>query len=236
MDISSANLNQSTIAERNEKLYHIRFLYILLAIQLGFILLLTTIVLYQPSSLLGWFAGRWGWGLAFGLISLLLALLCYFLPVLKENPINWVLYSVFTLFFALFMVWLVTFDRTRIVYFVLWALFAVAVGLMLYFLMANFYISSLAEILLIAIAVGAVLFAFLAFSNISTFILGIALLVSMVAAFYISYQHRSMLRNSLWDLQKEDPVTGAVRIWLDGILGVFRVGDLFSKGFGRLTY
>lgn len=235
MDASGLTLNRSTIEERNSKLYYTRVLYLLLALQLGLVLLWAHWLSGHVSGAVGRILSHWGFTLAVGLICLLLILLCYFLSIVRRDPINWVIYVLFTILFALFVGSLAAKDRSGLVGFVLWVLFFVAIALFLYFLVAETYIPSLTEVLLIFGVAGLALLFFLATTDIEPWKLSLALVIAIAISFFISYQHRSMLRNSLWDLGREDPVTGAVRIWFDGLLGFCRIGELFTKGLGRFA-
>lgn len=235
MDSSGLTLNRSTIEERNSKLYHLRFLYLLLGLQIGLALLLGWYLRQHPSCAVTRFLGHWAVSLVLGILMLLIVLLCYFLSIVRREPINWLIYVLFTFLFAAFVGSLLAKDRSGLLWFVLWVLMLVALGLFLYFLVAEFYISSIGEILLIFGVAGLVLLFFLALTDVEPWKLAVGFLVACALAFFISYQHRSMVRNSLWDLGREDPVTGAVRVWFDALLGFCRIGELFTKGFGRFT-
>ena len=235
MDASGLTLNRSTIEERNSKLYYTRVLYLLLAVQLGLVLMWTHWLAKHANGTLGRVLSHWGLTLALGLVCLLLVLFCYFLSIVRRDPINWVIYVLFTALFTLFVGSLATRDSTGLMRFVLWVLFLVAIALFLYFLVAETYISSLNEVLLILGVAGLVLLSFLALTDVQPWKLALGLVIAVAVAFFISYQHRAMIRNSLWDLGREDPVTGAVRVWFDGLLGFCRIGELFTKGFGRFA-
>lgn len=236
MDSSGLTLNRSTIEERNTKLYHSRFLYLLLAIQIGLALLFSAWLEHNPTCKFAQFFTHWAVTLVCGLLCLLIALLCYFLSLVRREPINWIIYGLFTVLFTIFVGGLLARDQNSIIRFVLWVIFAVALALFFYFLIAENYISSIGEILLIFGCAALVLLFFLISTDIEPWKLALAFIIATAIAFFISYQHRSMLKNSLWDLGREDPVTGAVRVWLDSLLGFCRIGELFTKGFGRFDF
>lgn len=233
MDASGLTLNRSTIEERQTKIYYMRFLYLLLAIQIGIALLWAWWLKHHATGALGRFFSHWAVGLAAGLMCLLLILLCYFLSLVRREPINWAIYAIFTGLFAVLVGTLAVRDSSGVILFILWTLFFVSLTLFLYFLVADNYISSPTETLLIFGAAGLVLLGFLAFTDVAPWKLALGFLLAVVIAYFISYQHRSMIRNSLWDLGREDSVTGAVRVWFDGLLGFCRIGELFTKGLGR---
>lgn len=52
-------------------------------------------------------------------------------------------------------------------------------------------------------------------------------------ASFISYSVRKNLKWNLWEYKDEDPVSGAVRIWMEKIFGFLRVGELFGKTFKK---
>lgn len=235
MDSSGLTLNRSTFEERANKLYYLRFLYFLVALSLLFGLLVHYLASLWPGLHSFLLDSKWV-GIVAGLLCLCLILACYFVPLLARGPINWLVYALFTFFFAIFVAWVLVRDTSKLAHFIVWLLFLVTLAFGFFFLTASFYPSSLTSALLI-LGIGAmVLFAFLAFTQVEPWKLAVAFLVGTVFAFMISYQQRSMVRNALWDLDREEPVTGAVRIWLDGLLGLCRGAEMFSKGFGKLPF
>lgn len=57
-------------------------------------------------------------------------------------------------------------------------------------------------------------------------------LVVLMASF-ISYSIRKNLKWNLWEYDEEDPVSGAVRIWMEKCFGFIRIGELFGNMFKK---
>ena len=76
-----------------------------------------------------------------------------------------------------------------------------------------------------------VLVAFIVFTELSVFKLILLFVPVSVFGIYLAYDTRSSVRNSLFDTDTEDPVCGAVRIWVETVLVFCRLGELVGKMF-----
>ena len=78
-----------------------------------------------------------------------------------------------------------------------------------------------------------VLIGFICFSEISIFLLILVFVPIVVFGIYLAYDIRTSVRTSLFDSKEEDPVSGAVRIWIETVLVFCRFGELTGKMFKK---
>ena len=230
MENSALTVGKSTAMEREEKLLRLRFLYLLFAAQVGLAVLGATLALRGVVKLGG------------GKLALPAALLCvgvllviYFLPMVRSPPISWGLYATFALSFAVAAVGATLGDPDRLVYSWLWAVFGAAVVLAGFFLSAGSYPSTLASVLMVVGGAAPALLGCLVLGEAEPWQAALVFLAAAVFSFYISYQHRSAVRNSLWDFDRDEAVSGSVRLWLDGLLGLCRTAELFCRPLSALN-
>jgi len=233
MDISSSHLNTSTIQERKQGLRYQHILYQLVAIEMIVALIWTSFALYYWNKLGDPIRVWWYFGLVAGIIVLLLILLTFFVGAVRRFPINWVIYILFVLAFAHFACFLNTLDPSRLLYVVLWVLTGIICGFAIYSLCASSYIPII-ESFLIAFGVGiVVLIAFLVFTSYSVYLLILVAIATVIVGFWYGYGLRTATRLSNFDDSEDDPVTGAVRFWLDGALVGCRFFEMFGRSFGN---
>jgi len=231
MDISSSHLNASTHQERKQGLQYQRVLYVLVAVELIVALVWTSFALYWWPQLGSHILSWWEFGLVAGILVLLLILVAFFVPQVRRLPINWIIYILFTLAFAHFACFLNTLDISNLIYFALWILTAIICGFAVYSLCSSNYIP-IGESFLISFGVGTlVLMAFIVFANFSLYLLILVAVATVILGFYYAYGLRTATRFSNFDDSEEDPVTGAVRFWLDGALVGCRFFEMFGRSF-----
>ena len=231
MDISSSHLNASTIQERKQGLQYQKVLYVLVAIELIVALIWTSFSLYWwpqlGSQILNW----WEFGLVAGILVLLLILIAFFVSGIRQLPINWIIYGLFLLAFAHFICFLNTLDQSQLLYFSLWILTTIISGFALYSILSSSYIPII-ESFLISFGAGTlVLIAFIVFSSYSLYLVILVAVGSVILGFYYAYGLRTATRFSNFDDNEEDPVSGAVRFWLDGALVGCRFFEMFGQSF-----
>lgn len=236
MDISSSHLNHSTIQERKQGLYYQKTLYILVAIELIIALVWTSFSVYWWNQLGAEIIHWWPFGLAAGVLALILILLAFFLAFVRNFPINWVIYVLFTAAFAHFIAFLVCLDYSQLLYFALWTFTAIIVGFAVYSVASTSYIPII-ESFLIAFGVGTiVLVAFIVLTNHSLYLLILVAVAASIIGFYYAYGLRTATRFSNFDDYEEDPVSGAVRFWIDGALVGCRFFEMFGRAFKSRNY
>lgn len=134
MDQSSISNNQSTFEDRLHKISYLRALYGFFALELLIVLAWSTLVLYWDW--LGDFVETW-WGIAVvtGIISIALMFVALFVPAVRNTPVNFVIYLVFTLCFAYTIGYLCQIDwehGSQCVYYALCVLTAIAFAFFIY--------------------------------------------------------------------------------------------------------
>ena len=236
MDLSGYSVNKSTIEERQHNLRYIRLLYALLALELVIALVWTSFCLGYWDDLGKPIVHWWEFGIVAGVLVLILILVTFFVEAVRRFPINWVIYLIFTLAFAHLWAFLCCLDESRLLYYALWLLTAIAIGFALYAFCATFYMQSMESALVILGASGIVFMAWLAFTEISWFLLLLVYVAVAVFGFYLAFNLRLMVRHSVFDSEEEDPISGAVRVWIESALVFCRFGELGGRMFKRPVY
>ncbi len=231
MDISSSHLNTSTVQERKQGLQYQKTLYVLVAIELIIALIWSSFAVYWWAQLGSHIIDWWVFGLVAGVLALLLALVAFFVGAVRRFPINWIIYILFTAAFAHFIAFLVCIDLSQLLYFALWVLTAIVVGFAAYSLLSSSYIP-VVESFLIAFGAGViVLIPFIVFTNHSIYLLILVAVATALIGFYYAYGLRTATRFSNFDSHEDDPVSGAVRFWIDGALVGCRFFEMFGRSF-----
>jgi FtsH-binding integral membrane protein len=236
MDISSSHLNVSTLNERKQGVRYQKVIYALVAIELIVALVWTSFALYWWPQLGSHIQKWWEFGVVAGVLVLVLIVVTFFVEAVRRFPINWVIYILFVLAFAHFACFLNTLDPSRLLYFALWVLTTVIVAFAIYSFCASSYIPLL-ESFVLAFGIGTlVLIAFIVFSNHSIYLLIIVALGAVIIGFYYAYGLRTAVRFSNWETAEDDPVSGAVRFWIDGALVGCRFFEMFGHSIGSRNY
>lgn len=231
MDISGYSVNKSTLEERQRNLKYTRFLYILLAVELILALIWTSFCMHYWTKLGAPIVKWWVFGMIAGIIAGLLVLATFFVSAVRRFPINWAIYFLFTLAFAHFWAFLCCLDSSKLLYFALWLLTAIAVGFALYALTANYYMQATESALVVLGSSIPVFLAFLAFTEMDFFLLILVYIAVVIFGVYLALDLRTMLKHNLYDTNDEDAVAGAVRIWIESVLVFCRLGELFGSMF-----
>lgn len=233
MNTSGLSLNRSTLEQRKNNLSYIRTLYVLLAIELVLALIWSSFLLWWWDPVGDWIDRWWEFGLAAAIICIVLILATLFVDALKKIPVNWAIYGIFTLFFIYLCGYLSCADHTRLFYYALWLLTAIAIGLAIYANLNNYYMENVVTLLVVMGSAGMVLIGYLAFSDISVFKLLLIYVPIVVFGVYLAYDLRTTVRNTLFETMEEDPVSGAVRVWAETVLVFCRLGELLGRIFHK---
>ena len=236
MNISRSHLNISTLNEKRQGVNYQKVIYALVAIELIVALIWTSFALYWWPQLGAPIARWWEFGLAAGILGLLLILITFFVNAVRRFPINWVIYILFVLAFAHFACFLNTIDNSRLIYVALWVLTAIITAYAIYSFCTWSYIPLL-ESFFLAFGVGTlVLIVFLVFSDKSIYLLILVALAAVIVGFYYAYGLRTAVRFSNWETAEDDPVSGAVRFWIDGALVGCRLFEMYGHSVGSRDY
>jgi len=129
-----------------------------------------------------------------------------------------------------FVSYLCLVDKSRLVYYALWLLFAVAVGFAIYAWSTNTYMNTLFSLMVVAVSCLIVFVVFLIFSEVNFIGLLLVLLGILVFGFYLNYDVRKMVRAGLYEYSSDDAWTGAVRIWAESLMVFCRFVELLGRG------
>jgi len=229
MNVSNVSTGRVTFEERQRNLYFLKVLYTLVAITLLVTVIWTSFALAYYDPFGNGIQRYWEVAIATGALCLILLLVAFFVPAAQQIPISIVVYVLFTLCFMHFFSWLALVDPSRLVYYALWLLLAIAIAYAIYAWATSTYMNSLISILITGIAALLVFVAFLIFSNVSFLGLLLVLLGVMVYGFYMNYDIRKMVRGGIQDYSREDPWSGAVRIWLESVFVFCRFIELLGR-------
>ncbi len=128
----------------------------------------------------------------------------------------------------MFLAYLVCKDSSRLVYYGLWLLFAIAVGYCIYAWGCQTYMSTLFSLLVVSAACLVVFVGFLIFSEVEFVGMLLVLLGILVFGFYLNYDVRRMVRGGA--LEDDDAVCGSVRIWGESVMVFCRFVELLGRG------
>jgi len=228
MNLSNISNGKISFEERQKNMSFLRNLYTLFAIELLIAVIWTSFALSYYVEFGDGIKRWWEFAIASGVLCLLL-LLISFLQFARRFPINVVIYLLFTFSFMHFSSWLCLVDTTFLVYYALWLLLFVAIGFAIYAWSTNTYMNTMISILVIVASTLIVFIAFLIFSEIRFLGLLLVLLAVIIYGFYLNYDVRKMVRGGVYEYSREDPWTGAVRIWAEGLLVFVRFIELLGR-------
>lgn len=233
MDDTELSLNQSHYMEREKNLGYIRMLYILVLVEILAAILWASAGRYWENPFGNGIKKHWWVALITGIICIVLILLATFVKKVQKSPISIAIYGAFVLFFMYTVGYLAIVDESGLVYYALWVLFAIILAFALYSYFADYYLRSIESIVAVVLSALLVLFAFIMFSDIATWKLVLVTVPAVILGYYINTSLRTIVRNSLFDHDEEDPFNGAVRIWLEGCFVFCRMGELTGKQFAH---
>lgn len=233
MNISSiSNLNRSTFEERQSNMAYLRGLYSMFSLHL--IIAVLWCAWAKGSDKLGNFILSHPWlAIISGLIALIILLVCLFSAASRDSPLNAILYVLFTITFAYAVSYLVLKDKSGLVWFTLCVLTAIAIAFALYAVFSSNYLQSLTAILFIIGAGLLVVIIFTIFTDVSFLGMIFCALACIVFGFYLNYDIRKMVRGNLYHSMREDPVSGAVRVWGEVSLVFCRLVELIGGIFNK---
>lgn len=175
----------------------------------------------------------WIYGLVLGCVCALLILAVLFVDALRKQPVSWGVYIAFTICFALFCGYVVCADSTRLTYFTLWLLTVIALGLAIYAFCNDYYMDVFNTLIIVLTCALGVLIGFIICSDLDIFLMILITVPIVVFGVYLAYDMRTNVRSSLFDHEEEDPISGAVRIWIETVLVFCRFGELVGKMFTK---
>ena len=129
-----------------------------------------------------------------------------------------------------FVSYLCLVDDSGLLYFALWLMFVIALGFAIYSWSTNTYTGTLYSLMIVLMSSLLVFVGFLIFSEINFVGLLIVLLLVMVFGFYLNYDVRRMVKGGMYEYGNDDPFTGAVRIWAEGVMVFCRFVELLGRG------
>ena len=229
MNLSNISSGPINVEDRRKNVNFIRMLYTLFAIELLIALVWTSLALSYDNFGKG-IQRWWEFAIVTGVICLVLILVCLFVPAVRKSPVNIVVYAIFTICFMHFISYVCLEDKSRLVYYALWLLFAVAVGYAIYAWSTSTYMSTLFSLMVVSTACLLVFVGFLIFSDVNFIGLLLVLLAVLVFGFYLNYDVRRMVRGGLYEYGHDDPFTGAVRIWAESVMVFCRFVELLGRG------
>ena len=229
MNASNLSAGKVTFEERQRNLSFLRILYTLFAITLLVAVIWTSFALSYFDNFGFGILKYWQVAIATGVICLLCILLATFVPFAQRIPVSIAIYVIFTLCFMHFASWLCLVDRSRLVYYALWLLLAIGVAYAIYAWSTSTYMNTLISILITGVACLLVFVGFLIFSEVSFLGLLLVLLAVLIYGCYLNYDIRKVVRGGIQEYSREDPWSGAVRIWVESLFVFCR----FNEQLGR---
>ena len=229
MNISNISAGKVTFEERQRNLSFLKTLYTLFAIEILIAVIWTSFALGFFQEFGQGILTYWQVAIVTGCLCLVFILIAFLVPVAQRIPVSIVIYILFTLCFMHFASWLSLVDPSCLVYYSLWLLLSVALAYAIYAWATSTYMNTMISILITGIATLLVFVGFLIFSDVSFLGLLLVLLAVLVFGFYINYDIRKMVRGGIQDYSREDPWSGAVRIWLESVFVFCRFIELLGR-------
>lgn len=233
MNLSRHSHSKINWEEKKEHVGKLRMLYTLFAIQLIIVLVWASFAISYLDPFGNGIEKFWYIALITGILALIILLGVYFVPALRKAPLSMVMYALFTLFLMYTVGYLCVLDKSYLVYYAVWLLTAIAVGYAIYAWAAPSGMSSMIAMIVVLFSCLGVFLMFLIFTSVSFIGLSLILLVALIFGFYLHYDIRKMVRGGVNDYNVEDPWTGAVTIWGDGLLVFFRFFELLGRACCR---
>ena len=231
MEIAAPHLETSALQRRKQGLLYNRVLYFLVSLEMLVALIWTSFSLHYTKELAQNISQWWEFGVTAAVLVGLLVLITFFVPYTRSLPINWVLYFVFMFCFAHLICFINILDKSRMLYLVLWILTLVIHGFCIYYLCADDYIPVIESFCISFGLATAVLMAYIILTEHKLYLLILVAIGSATVGFYYAYGLRTATRFSVFDYSEEDPVSGAIRFWLDGALVSCRFFENVGKAF-----
>ena len=113
MDASIASLNRSTFEERQKNISYLRNLYFLFALQLIIAMIWSAWNYTWFPNWGAWIIRNWGVALAAGIFCALLFLFAFFSSASRQSSINWAVYFLFAIGFAIIWSYFMVRDWPR---------------------------------------------------------------------------------------------------------------------------
>ena len=167
------------------------------------------------------------------MLCLLLVLAVFFVKSLVRTPIAWGIYGLFVISLAAFLGWAVCADKTLLVYYGLWLLTAIASALALYAFCHDYYMDMFTTLIVVLGVALAVLVAFILCTDLEVFLLIVVTVPIVVFGCYLAFDMRTNVRSHIFDHDEENPVGGAVRIWMETVLVFCRFGEMVGNMFTK---
>ena len=124
-------------------------------------------------------------------------------------------------------------DNSGLVYFSLWLLTIIAIALAIYSFCHDYYMDTFTTLVLVLGSALGVLIGFIICCELDIFLMILITVPIVVFGVYLAYDMRTNVRSSLFDQEEEDPISGAVRIWIETVLVFCRFGELIGKMFTK---
>ncbi len=230
MNLSDYQTGDVTVENRRKHINFLRMLYTLFAIELLVALIWTSFAIAYYKDFGAGIVHWWEFAIVTGVLCLVLILVSFFIPAVRKTPINIAIYAIFTICFMHFISYVCLVDKSRLVYYALWLLFAIACGFAIYAWSISSYMDTMICIIIVFLSAFLVFLAFLVFSEVVFIGLLFVLLACVVFGFYMNYNVNKMVRTGFNEYAAEDPFTGAVRIWIESCLVVCRLAEMLING------
>jgi len=180
-----------------------------------------------------WVKENWQLGTFTGIIVLCLLTAVTFFSGSRKSPVNLAVYATFVASWMYTMGYFSVLDESKIsvyIYFLIWSM---STGLLLQSLMPKSYMSTSSTVIWIILTTLIIFQGFIFFTNIDLAWLAVWLGVVWLFSFYLSQDIRTMVKENLDESNSftQDAASGAVRIWVETGMVVFRSFELISGVF-----
>lgn len=233
MDTSIYSVDRSGFEDRQKNILYLRRFYTFLNVELLLTFVWASCAHYWYGDFGKHLYDLWYIALATGIVAGLLILVSFFTPNMKGAAGPGFIYVLFTLCFMYTFGYLSLSDRSYLVFYTITCLWFTTWALAIYSTCNSSYMSAVSGIFYI---VGANAFAFqlfLIFTDLDILWLVVVMLAIIAFGFYINSNVVGMVRRHVFDVNTENAMLGAVRVWVETVMVVCRMVELIASIFVR---
>eukprot|EP01017_Pseudomicrothorax_dubius_P001092 TRINITY_DN0_c347_g1_i1.p1 TRINITY_DN0_c347_g1~~TRINITY_DN0_c347_g1_i1.p1 ORF type:complete len:233 (-),score=57.79 TRINITY_DN0_c347_g1_i1:139-837(-) len=198
---------------------------------LSFILAKITVA---TPSIQQWQKDNWGVALVILIfwIGSLIATACGG-RALRNGPINFLVYGLFTIFTIFLASAAVSFFNTIITYYIIGAITGAVVGNAIYAFSTKTPLSIAGAALYILAGVSIFYQIFIIFYNVSLTCLALIGIVILLLGFFMLYDVTEVIAGAAYGFEGHQSVSGSIVLWLDYILILVRICEAFTRAMRK---
>ena len=217
------------VPRTHPRISHLRKLYFLMALQWTFTLMISILTMkFEEFSII---LSENSFILYVSLLTTILILLFtfFFRSAASQMPVNLLVYFFFTVSIAFCFAYGVIYDESLSCFMILMGGFLISLSLLMYVLTTKCEITYQGATLFILASIFIVLEGFLLYSSMKVVIVLMVSFAEVMWGFYVVYDTQTMVSGVKYDWNKDDYVSGAVKVYVDVIVLFLRLTELIKN-------